>query len=170
MLILLLDIYQFINRKPSIREKYLTYIFEHIHLYILFIYKTLKYYQKIQDGKVNKTLIEGPVPVCDQVFENTKSCLGYNTSIQHDGNLVPFRFHGERVSFYQPLQEFLSSTLSPFLSMKTDYLAFVEKRIAVTLDEESEMGNLMNNVLMKTTKADFSFLSLGNSILYTSII
>jgi hypothetical protein len=115
----------------------------------------------LQDGKVNKSLIEGPVPVCDQVFEKINTCIGNSISISNDGNLVPFSFHGERISFYQPLQEYLISTLSPFLEMKKDYLAFVEKRIIVTLDEESEMGNLLNDVLMQTTKADFSFLSLG---------
>ena len=45
--------------------------------------------------KIERTSIEGPVPVCERIFRNTKLCKYYNEEeLKSVGPLVRWKFHG----------------------------------------------------------------------------
>lgn len=50
------------------------------------------------DGKVIDSSIEGPIPVCEKVFENTGRCNYIKgEELKSAGNLVNWKFHGQPV-------------------------------------------------------------------------
>ncbi len=53
-----------------------------------------------EDFKINKkkTHIEGPIPVCEKIFENTRTCEYLDPdALLTAGKLIPFKFHGVTV-------------------------------------------------------------------------
>ena len=53
---------------------------------------------KFFDGKIYDKNIEGPIPVCEKVFENTRTCNYLSDDELHvAGPLVPWNFHGRTV-------------------------------------------------------------------------
>jgi hypothetical protein len=54
----------------------------------------LKFYRK----KIYERTIEGPIPVCEKVFENTRTCSYMSADeLKTAGRLVSWEFHGKKV-------------------------------------------------------------------------
>lgn len=56
------------------------------------------------EKKIINTKIEGPIPVCEKVFENTRRCNYLSgEELAQAGDLVNWAFHNQEVKAYEPL-------------------------------------------------------------------
>ncbi|MCQ2821066.1 MAG: bifunctional metallophosphatase/5'-nucleotidase [archaeon] len=110
----------------------------------------------------DKTEIEGPLPLCEKIFPDNKRC-NYRDPAYITSNLSDYSFHGEIVK--------TDDELSAKLKKWKDILDEKYKNIIVENEEdlsncpngvyECPLVNLVNDITIKTTGADFAFINLG---------
>ena len=110
----------------------------------------------------DRTRIEGPVPVCEKVFENQGDCNGDRMApAEGRGKLVTPRFHGTKIT--------PDSEMEALLKPDFDKTEIEKKRVvgeAVTAidhirTEESPMGNLITDAMRADSKTDIAFANPG---------
>jgi 5'-nucleotidase len=128
--------------------------------YYNLIYLTWNWKEKrLVDSEV---AIEGPVPVCEKVFENQGDCNGLRPAPRNGrGRLVTPRFHGAAI---RP-----SSTIANWVEGIDEQVRQIKKRVVGRADRpldhvrerESPLGNLITDAMREITKADIAITNPG---------
>jgi 5'-nucleotidase len=119
--------------------------------------------------KLRQTFIEGPIPICERLFENTGSCdYLFPEQLKNAGKLVDWRFHGEPVIPSRRLDlEFdkWHTALEPFLTKLADNYVYLTR----IRHQESELTNLFVDLIFDAAysndavkvKPDFGLINTG---------
>lgn len=113
---------------------------------------------------IDKT-IEGPIPVCKNVFENIGRCTYLSkTELATAGPLVPFRFHNKVVQAHPKVKAIYDQEWYP-LMVKNGFLeVLVQNEVVLVPDKtkEVELANLITNLIHSLApEHDFVLINSG---------
>ncbi len=109
-----------------------------------------------------ETRIEGPVPVCTQVFQNQNDCNG-DRPIPRNGRgpLVTPRFHGKPIFPSEPVQKLIEPVIKKAEQIKNRPVGFAARTIEHLRSKESPLGNLIADAARKKVHTDFALINSG---------
>ena len=109
----------------------------------------------------DKIEIEGPLPSCELVFENTKRCEYVLPNDTSQGKLKKVKFHGEILKLNVDLKELLDNERE-VVRNKTEKTV-VENHVYLNLsnDKETHLTNMVVDIARRVTGAHFAFFNLG---------
>ena len=113
----------------------------------------------------NKIIIEGPLPICEKIFKNKKICD--LTVLNHDdenkfGNLVSFKFHGQKIEKEKIISEIGSKYQNIFDKYNKDYLMHTFDHFESFKEHENNLGNFICEFLRQISGADISIVNPGS--------
>ncbi len=108
------------------------------------------------------TRIEGPVPVCTQVFKNQHDCNGdRNAPKSGRGALVAANFHGKPIGVDPIIQKQLEPVIARSAEKKKEFIAEAARPIDHDRFHESPLGNFVADALRKAVNADTALMNSG---------
>lgn len=116
-----------------------------------------------QSFHFNKTqsIIEGPVQVCDKVFQNTKTCSNVEDDDATIGLLSQYSYHNKTITADPKIRKIFSvweEKLKPY----EEVLATSEVRLRMNREGDSQLGNFFADCFRTFANADFSVVNSGN--------
>ena len=123
-------------------------------------------FKKDSEGKYKyepeKTLIEGPLPICDKIFNKKLHCKTIDESqIFEAGNLVNYKFHNITITKESKLQNLTEKWEKELEKRKKEIIVVSDGPLQHTKHGESALGNLMTNIMKAITKSDISIMNSG---------
>lgn len=111
----------------------------------------------------DKVIIEGPVPVCERIPENERTCFTkfMKNNMTDDIKLEKFKFHGKFIEEDQKLVKDLDEYIQKGLEYKKSTLARIENPMFNSRDEESPLGDYVCDVLINYTKSEICIFNKG---------
>ena len=113
----------------------------------------------------NKIRIEGPLPICKQIFEKSLNCEFMKASKISDYlPLVNYSFHGvkiEKDSILQPIHNKYDKNYSIY-NEKVCSIIGTEDTLTIEKNGSFYLGNMMADMQKLVTGADISIVSYGN--------
>ncbi len=110
----------------------------------------------------DRTRIEGPVPICREIFENQGDCNGDRPVPKNGrGDLETPVFHGRSMRADGSVEALLAPTFAKSAEEKKRIVGHAARPITHTRIEESELGNLVTDALREQMKTDFAFVNSG---------
>ena len=123
------------------------------------------YFNKIGDKYTflkDKTIIEGPIPVCGKIFENTLKCeIGNLEEIKKWGKLHNFQFHNKLIKKEEKLINLSKAWEEKFEKFNLEILTSTDKIMEHIYFKESILSNFYTDAFKKITGADFVILNSG---------
>ena len=121
-------------------------------------------FQINSDGSValqnNKIQIEGPVPVCEKIWSDTKRCEYRNN--EPTTNMKKILYHNSILETDQGLLDALEGWYNITKSKMENIIARTDTEIGLNGIEESILTNLVNDVGKAITGADICFYNPGS--------
>ncbi len=122
----------------------------------------LTYDSELRRVLPDESRIEGPIPVCTQVFQNQNDCNGDRPAPKSGrGPLVTPRFHGKPVF----PSERVKALVEPMIQKAEQYKKSPVGTAAQKLDHfrttESPLGNLVADAMRYLTKSQFGLINEG---------
>ncbi len=128
-------------------------------IYLTFKKNTDGSYQYIS----NKTLIEGPLPICEKVFDKKLNCRNVKAKdIEKSGNLVNYKFHNVLIEKEKKLEELSKKWESQLEKDRNDILTEIDKQLSFNKKKESYLNNLITDIIREKTKCDISLINANN--------
>jgi 5'-nucleotidase len=131
--------------------------------YINVIYLTYDWSQ--QKLVTDETRIEGPIPVCGQVFQNQNDCNGDRPAPKNGrGPLVQSRFHGKPITPDDRVERMLEPFVQKANAVKHKKVGTAARTIEHPPRpylQESQLGNLIADSFRHSTGADFALVNPG---------
>ena len=123
-------------------------------------------FKKDSDGKYKylpeKTLIEGPWPICDKVFNKTLHCNTIDESkIEEEGDLVNYKFHNIQITKESKLDNLTNKWEEKLEKYKKEIIAISDGPLQHKRNNETALGNLMTNIMKSLTKSDIAIMNSG---------
>ena len=123
-------------------------------------------FKKDSDGKYKylpeKTLIEGPLPICDKVFNKTLHCNTIDESkIEEEGDLVNYKFHNIQITKEPKLKNLTDKWEKILEEYKKQIIAISDGPLEHKRNNETALGNLMTNIMKSLTKSDIAIMNSG---------
>ena len=123
-------------------------------------------FKKDSDGKYKylpeKTLIEGPLPICDKVFNKTLHCNTIDESkIEEEGDLVNYKFHNIEITKEPKLKNLTDKWEKILEEYKKQIIAISDGPLEHKRNNETALGNLMTNIMKSLTKSDIAIMNSG---------
>ncbi len=123
-------------------------------------------FKKDSDGKFKylpeKTLIEGPLPICDKVFNKTLHCNTIDESkIEEEGDLVNYKFHNIEITKEPKLKNLTDKWEKILEEYKKQIIAISDGPLEHKRNNETALGNLMTNIMKSLTKSDIAIMNSG---------
>ena len=123
-------------------------------------------FKKNSDGKYKylpeKTLIEGPLPICDKVFNKTLHCNTIDESkIEEEGDLVNYKFHNIQITKESKLDNLTNKWEEKLEKYKKEIIAISDGPLQHKRNNETALGNLMTNIMKSLTKSDIAIMNSG---------
>ncbi|MEK6705120.1 MAG: bifunctional UDP-sugar hydrolase/5'-nucleotidase [Bdellovibrionota bacterium] len=128
--------------------------------YINIIYLTYD----LSGGKLltEKTLIEGPVPICRKVFKNQNDCNGMRQPPRNGrGPLVNAEFHKKQIKPDHAVLNMLEPLFQKTSVVKSEVIGQAARPIEHQRFEESELGNLIADAIREAAGTDASIVNAG---------
>ena len=115
------------------------------------------------DGTVaiqnNDIEIEGPVPVCEKIWEDTKTCI-YKEDVPAS-NMKTILYHGLELEEDKNLLKELDGWYQILKPKMLNTLATTNTEVSLKGEEETILTNLINDIGRAITGADICFYNLG---------
>ena len=125
-------------------------------------------FKKIKNKYVlvkSKIKIEGPLPLCQKIFQNLKHCEKISKEdIAKAGDLVEYYWHSRRIELEPVFQEKFEKYYKEFNKLYTEKVVeFVgfDSKINVDNSGDSLLGNLFLDIIKNISQADFSIANTG---------
>ncbi len=110
----------------------------------------------------SKTRIEGPIPICPQVFANQADCNGnMDAPPKGRGPLIQPVFHGIPLKPDARVQMIVDAALEKTKTLNNKIIAYAETRLSSFPQPESDLGNLIADAMIATTHADVALMNSG---------
>ena len=106
--------------------------------------------------------IEGPVPICEKVFENQGDCNGSKPAPRMGrGRLVTPKFHGASIRPSASISSWVADIDAQVLALKKRVVGRAERPLEHVRQRESELGNLITDAMREEMKTDFAITNPG---------
>ena len=124
-------------------------------IYLPFVYQknTGKY-----ELRKNNVKIEGPVPVCEKLWPNSKNC---NYRYSDSSVMKKFKFHNKEITLDSEMKELLQYWENIVDEKIENVLAETEDDMTKKYNEESLLSNFINDVGRIITNSDICFINNG---------
>jgi 5'-nucleotidase len=110
----------------------------------------------------DETRIEGPVPVCAQVFQNQNDCNGDRHAPKMGrGPLVTPRFHGKSIVPSEAVQKLIQPIIEKADQIKSKPVGVLDQKLSHLRSAESPLGNLIADAARQVAKTDFAMINSG---------
>ena len=123
-------------------------------------------YLPFKNGKIvrDKIKVEGPIPICDKVNNESLKC-DYSDSL---GNMYEFKFHGYKIKKEPEIYEDILKNYEEEFNKYQKYVCLntIEEPLERDNLNESIIGNIENDIVKNYTNANFTYL---NNNLYRAI-
>lgn len=124
-------------------------------LYLTYDWKTKKL-------ATDRTRIEGPIPVCPQVFENQRNCNGEQPAPKNGrGDLVTPVLHGKSISPDPSTERLLAPVFERTEQAKKRIVGKAARKIEHLRTAESPMGILVADAVRKSIGAQVAIVNSG---------
>lgn len=111
-----------------------------------------------------KSLIEGPIPICNKVYSNNKRCNEFQP-LTDNIKIKDFTFHGSKLVVDPKVEELFNVQYKDLTEkineMKKDVVFETEVRLERDVKKENLLGNLVVDVIKQATNADIAVNSPG---------
>ena len=116
--------------------------------------------------KLNKNLIktEGPLPVCDKIFEKNKLCDFVVLTSENEtslGGLINYKFHGKKITKEENFTKIGEKYQSIFDEYDKDFLTYTLDHFESRKAYENNLGNFYCDFLRQISGADISVINAG---------
>jgi 2',3'-cyclic-nucleotide 2'-phosphodiesterase (5'-nucleotidase family) len=109
----------------------------------------------------DKIQIEGPLPSCELVFENSKRCEFVLLNDTSQGKLKKIKFHGKDLKLNQDLKEKLDNEREKVNTLMDNKIVENHVFLNTSNDKETHLTNMVVDIGRKVSGADFAFFNLG---------
>jgi 5'-nucleotidase len=128
--------------------------------YVNLIYLTYDWNKKKVRPEYSK--IEGPIPVCSQVFKNQQDCDGAKPAPKEGrGPLVETQFHGSVIHPDPKMEAFLEPILKKAGVEKNRPIGTAARPLEHRRLEESELGDVIADAMRSAAKTDIAYMNPG---------
>ena len=147
-------VHQWINGYPVISSLDQGKYFNLIYLY----FSKSENYKFLKD----KTIIEGPVPVCSKIFEKTLRCeSGKKEEMKGWGNLKEFSFHNKKIEKEEKLQNLSDFWYKEYQNFSSQILTSTDNLMENDYLKENILSNFYTDTYRIITGSDISILNPG---------
>ena len=112
-----------------------------------------------------KTVIEGPVPVCSRIFSKSQNCKfihGNSEKIfQENGQLTEFEFHGTIIKPVSKVMDMLNSYRKLVNKAKMKVVMTTDVLMKKEVNKNSPLANFACDMVKNITKSDFCIMNQG---------
>ena len=120
----------------------------------------------LKTKKLNKNLIktEGPLPVCDKIFEKNKLCDFVVLTSENEtslGGLINYKFHGKKITKEENFTKIGEKYQSIFDEYDKDFLTYTLDHFESRKAYENNLGNFYCDFLRQISGADISVINAG---------
>ncbi|NDD92495.1 hypothetical protein EBZ37_10460 [bacterium] len=106
--------------------------------------------------------IEGPVPICEKVFENQGDCNGMKAAPRLGrGRLVTPQFHGAAIKPSSSISKWLTNVDKEVSQLKKRIVGNAARPLEHIRERESQLGNLITDAMRESLKADIAITNPG---------
>ena len=117
--------------------------------------------------KLNKNLIkaEGPLPICEKIFNNINLCDEVVLTSENEtalGELVNFKFHGKIIDKEENISKIGQKYQPIYDEYDKDFLTYTLDHFESSKLNENNLGNLYCDFLRHISGADISVINPGN--------
>ena len=113
----------------------------------------------------SKIKIEGPLPLCQKIFQNLKHCEKISKEdFSKSGDLVEYYWHSRRIELEPLFQTKFEKYYKEFNKLYTEKIVeFVgfDSKINIDNSGDSLLGNLFLDIIKNISQADFSIANTG---------
>jgi 5'-nucleotidase len=110
----------------------------------------------------SEVAIEGPIPVCEKVFENQGDCNGLRPAPRNGrGSLVTPRFHGAAIRPSSSIEKWVEGIDAEVLQLKKRIVGRAELPLEHVRERESDLGNLITDAMREIMNADIAITNPG---------
>lgn len=125
---------------------------------ILYLPFTYRYGKKIYTFEKDRVAIEGPVPICEKIWPDSKNC---EYKYQDSSVMKKFTYHGKEVTLDPEMKNVLQYW-EKFIDEKINNdFAVADDEINKVDDAESSLANFVNDVGRIVTDSDICFFNSG---------
>jgi 5'-nucleotidase len=111
---------------------------------------------------VDRTAIEGPIPVCPMVFKNQGDCNGDRPAPSIGrGNLIRPTFRKETIKADSAIERVIAPAIEAAKKIKAEVYGNAVRPIEHERRHESPMGNLIADAIRAAAQADFALINSG---------
>jgi 2',3'-cyclic-nucleotide 2'-phosphodiesterase/3'-nucleotidase len=123
-------------------------------------------FKKNSNGKYefnkDKTLIEGPIPICEKIFEKTLRCDEMSSQeIMKSGELYKYKFHNVLIEEEPKLFELTNYWEQKYIEYTSEILTSTDNLLEHTYCIENPLSNFVLDSLRIITNADIAILNSG---------
>jgi len=110
----------------------------------------------------NFTEIEGPVPVCENLIDETKTCF-VNQSLVNltNASFYNFTYHNEFIAEDSELRNIMTPYIDEAEKYKEMVLAYIENAMPIEAYSESALGDFISDAVVRATNAEFGLINRG---------
>lgn len=110
----------------------------------------------------SETTIEGPVPVCERVFENQGDCNALRPAPRNGrGPLVTPKFHGASIRPLSSVEAWAREVARNVESIKTRVVGSAQGALLHDRTKEAPLGNFITDAMRSALKTDVSICNPG---------
>ncbi len=107
-------------------------------------------------------VIEGPVPICEKVFENQGDCNGMRPApAQGRGRMITPRFHGAAIRPSKEILSWVRNVDEQVLPLKKRVVGEAIRPLEHIRQRESDLGNLITDAMRDIMNADIAITNPG---------
>jgi len=123
-------------------------------------YFNVIYFTFDKNNNLIDTKIEGPIPVCEKIFEKIKKCNLVSKESGNEGELLNFNFHDKIIKPDFEITEIFKKWVDVVKPYK-EIFAYTEIDLVGSSDKEHILGNLVTDGMKEFGNADVAILNEG---------
>lgn len=124
-------------------------------------YFNVLYYTFNKTEHIVDTKIEGPIPVCEKIFENIKKCSLIKSNDANEGELRRFKFHDKKISADLNITAKFEKWLDIVKPYK-EIIAYTEIDKIGSYDEEHALGDIVTDGMKQKSNANVALVNEGS--------
>ena len=122
----------------------------------------LTYDKKNRQVLSNLTEIEGPVPVCENLIDETKTCYVNQSLINlTEATFFNFTYHNEPIQEDSKLRDIMTPYIDEAQKYKEMVLATIENPMPIDSFDESALGDFISDAVARATNSEFGLINRG---------
>ena len=110
-------------------------------------------------------IIEGPLPICERLFKNTKLC-DLSVVTEEDeiiyGELLYYKFHDTIIEKEKKISDIANKYIDIFNEYDKDFLTVTYEHLESSKDHENALGNMYSDYLRHISGSDIAVVNPGS--------